>query len=340
MEHSLGTRLRQHRERRGLSLADIAAQTKIKMSLLDGLERDDVSQWPAGIFRRAYIRTYAAAIGFDADTAAREFLQQHPEPVDPVAVTPPAPRGLRGVLGSALGSFLRQPSVESTSGQIPAGEGLAAAPEPGTLGLRPRPSDVRPQLPDLPAREPEPGPMNPDFELHLPDLEPRTPANTSGAAGPDLMAAAAVCTELGRVDDADRLPELMREVATVLGARGLIVWLWDSAGEELRPAIVHGYAANVRSRLRGVRADADNITAAAFRSSATHTAGGALAVPILAPAGHIGVLALELTGGGEAAAHVRALATVFAAMLAQLAGGASAGIDAVDVSPRLEAHSG
>ena len=58
MPDSFGTRLRQQREQRQISLTTIAEQTKIKMSLLEGLERDDISQWPIGIFRRAFVRSY------------------------------------------------------------------------------------------------------------------------------------------------------------------------------------------------------------------------------------------------------------------------------------------
>ena len=76
MSESFGTRLRRHRERRGVTVAEIAEQTKIKASLLEGLERDDVSQWPAGIFSRAYVRAYAVAIGFDADSAVPDSLLQ------------------------------------------------------------------------------------------------------------------------------------------------------------------------------------------------------------------------------------------------------------------------
>jgi hypothetical protein len=66
------------------------------------------------------------------------------------------------------------------------------------------------------------------------------------------------------------------------------------------------------------------VTAAAFRSGQTCVinggahATGALAVPLLTPAGCAGVLALELQHGGEQAASVRAVATILAALLAQL----------------------
>ena len=56
MTDSFGTRLRRQRERRQVSLADIAAHTKIKASLFEELERDDASHWPSGIFRRSFVR--------------------------------------------------------------------------------------------------------------------------------------------------------------------------------------------------------------------------------------------------------------------------------------------
>src|SRR5688572_15694014 len=79
MHESFGARLRQRREEQGIDLIAIAAQTKIKQSLLEAVERDDVSHWPCGIFRRAYIRAYAQAIGLNPDVVVREFVQAHPE---------------------------------------------------------------------------------------------------------------------------------------------------------------------------------------------------------------------------------------------------------------------
>jgi cytoskeletal protein RodZ len=61
MHESFSARLRRHREEQHIALVTIAEQTKIKLSLLEDLERDDISHWPAGIFRRAFIRPYANA---------------------------------------------------------------------------------------------------------------------------------------------------------------------------------------------------------------------------------------------------------------------------------------
>jgi cytoskeletal protein RodZ len=86
---TFGPRLRQERERRQISLASIAANTKISRSLLEALERDDVSRWPTGIFRRSFVRSYAQAIGLDPDEVVREFLERFP---DPAAAPAPAPQ--------------------------------------------------------------------------------------------------------------------------------------------------------------------------------------------------------------------------------------------------------
>ena len=85
MSESLGARLRRRREEQQIALSTIVEQTKIKQSLLEALERDDVSRWPAGIFGRAFVRAYAHAIGLQPDVVVREFLEQHPEHLEEVA---------------------------------------------------------------------------------------------------------------------------------------------------------------------------------------------------------------------------------------------------------------
>ena len=80
---AFGPRLRRERERRQISLKTIADDTKIGRSLLEALERDDVSRWPTGIFRRAFVRTYAEAIGLNPDEVVREFAERFPDPEAP-----------------------------------------------------------------------------------------------------------------------------------------------------------------------------------------------------------------------------------------------------------------
>ena len=110
----------------------------------------------------------------------------------------------------------------------------------------------------------------------------------------------------------------------MLHATGLIVWVWDGSAAALKPALAHGYPAHVVARLPPVRSTANNATAAAFRAEEVRAidggdrTNGALAVPLLTPGGCAGVLAIELEHGNERTGWVRAVATIVAAMLAQL----------------------
>jgi transcriptional regulator with XRE-family HTH domain len=75
---TFGPRLRAERERRGISIETIASVTKVGGDLWDGLERNDFSRWPSGIFARAFVRDYARAIGLDADEVVDEFCRLFP----------------------------------------------------------------------------------------------------------------------------------------------------------------------------------------------------------------------------------------------------------------------
>lgn len=83
-----GARLRRQREHRGVTLAAVAESTKIKRSLLVDLERGDLSRWPAGIYRRAFLREYADIIGASPADTVNECLRLFPE----TGETPPSVR--------------------------------------------------------------------------------------------------------------------------------------------------------------------------------------------------------------------------------------------------------
>lgn len=76
--NSFGPRLRAERERRGISIDTIASVTKVGGDLWEGLERNDFSRWPSGIFARAFVRDYARAIGLDSDEVVNEFCRLFP----------------------------------------------------------------------------------------------------------------------------------------------------------------------------------------------------------------------------------------------------------------------
>ena len=298
MPESFGARLRQRREKQQIALTTIAEQTKIKLSLLEALERDDLSRWPEGIFRRAFVRAYAHAIGLEPDVVVREFLDVHPDPVEVVATV--SASGASGADGASNGAgpptrfhYLVGTAIDSLS----------------RLGIVQKHKST--------AEEPK------GIDRTAPiSFEPEVTAPVSSE--PDLLAAAQLCTELGRVDDTHEAAPLLQEAARLLDAVGLIVWVWDPQGMELTPALAHGYSDRVLAQLPRVRRDADNATAAAFRSAqpcvvnGSNRTSGALVVPLMTPTGCGGVLAIELQHGSAQKASVRALVTIFAAQLARL----------------------
>jgi cytoskeletal protein RodZ len=73
-----GAKLRQARERRGLSLRQIANATKISVAALEALERNEWARLPGGIFSRAFVRAYALEVGLDPEETTQEFVAQFP----------------------------------------------------------------------------------------------------------------------------------------------------------------------------------------------------------------------------------------------------------------------
>src|SRR5690242_15681095 len=84
-----GTKLREARERRGISIRQISASTKISLAALEALEQNDLARLPGGIFSRAFVRSYAIEVGLDPDATVREFLEQCPQEPAPGAAAPP-----------------------------------------------------------------------------------------------------------------------------------------------------------------------------------------------------------------------------------------------------------
>ncbi len=91
----LGQTLSQSRVARGLTLEDCERDTRISKRYLDALEREDWKVFPAPVYRRAFLRTYAQYLGHDPAQMMRQFEMQTEEP----AFTPlpeiaaPAPTG-------------------------------------------------------------------------------------------------------------------------------------------------------------------------------------------------------------------------------------------------------
>jgi hypothetical protein len=173
-------------------------------------------------------------------------------------------------------------------------------------------------------------PAEPSFgNLNL-GLSDRTPSDSASQPAPpaaalpqpDLALVADVCGALARTTDAGSLRDALARAAAVLDARGIVVWI--GAGEELFPALAHGYDERIVARFRPIPRNAANATAAAWRSAQMRTvpadaaSHGALAVPLSGINGCVGVLAAELRDGREQNAATQAVAAVIAAQLAAI----------------------
>ena len=75
---TVGARLREAREKRGVSLRQIANKTRISVMSLEALERSDLARLPGGIFTRAFIRAYAEEVGLDPDRMIQDFIAELP----------------------------------------------------------------------------------------------------------------------------------------------------------------------------------------------------------------------------------------------------------------------
>src|ERR1041385_4252483 len=75
---TVSARLREAREKRGLSLRQIASRTRISVISLEALERHDLTRLPGGIFTRAFIRAYAKEVGLDPDRTIQDFIGELP----------------------------------------------------------------------------------------------------------------------------------------------------------------------------------------------------------------------------------------------------------------------
>src|SRR4051812_7114610 len=79
----VGLELRQARERRGVSLQELANSTKISVRVLQAIESADLTRLPAKVFPRSFVKTYAAQVGLEPDGTMRRYLEQLEPPATP-----------------------------------------------------------------------------------------------------------------------------------------------------------------------------------------------------------------------------------------------------------------
>jgi transcriptional regulator with XRE-family HTH domain len=70
---AFGSRLKEQREARSLSLSDLAKLTKVPERSLERLEAGAFEDLPAEVFVRGFLRSYCRAVGLDAEEMTRSY---------------------------------------------------------------------------------------------------------------------------------------------------------------------------------------------------------------------------------------------------------------------------
>jgi hypothetical protein len=261
------------------------------------------------LFRRAYIRAYAQAIGLDPGDVVREFLQLCPDLTEEASPPSKIAVAAKGDQPSAPPTRLRY-LLESAMRSLP-GRPRESVAEPPDAAASPLARYVGPTFRSGTA---------PPLSVESPIIVDESP--DSAQAELELAVVAQLCTAFGRAATRDELAPLLGQAAALLDAIGLIVWAWDREAGRLRPELSHGYSDRILAQIPALERDAPNATAGAFRDEQPCTvdgrdqASGALVVPVMAAGGCAGVLAIELRGKAPGRA-VPALATIFASLLAR-----------------------
>ena len=75
--------LAQIRDRKGVTLGDIAEKTKISTFFLQAIEEEQFSKLPGGVFDRSYIRQYADAVGLTDGKLLERYASWQAEHAEP-----------------------------------------------------------------------------------------------------------------------------------------------------------------------------------------------------------------------------------------------------------------
>lgn len=103
----IGDALRSERRRQGRTLADAAAETRVRESYLAALEEEDFDVLGGDVYSRGFIRLYGKYLGLDAEELVRLFRAHHERPAEVTAIPGaminemlPPQRGLPRIAGT------------------------------------------------------------------------------------------------------------------------------------------------------------------------------------------------------------------------------------------------
>src|SRR5437762_2590865 len=93
---NFGTSFKRAREAKGISLDQIAIETRISTRFLAAIENEEFHVLPGGIFNRGFIRSYAEKVGLDPDQAVADYKRltevRHVEETDELQPQAPPPK--------------------------------------------------------------------------------------------------------------------------------------------------------------------------------------------------------------------------------------------------------
>ena len=154
---TVGERLRAAREEKGLSLEDVAAQTRIPQRHLESLETAEWDKLPAPTYTTGFAKSYATAVGLDraeigeqlrAEMGGQRAVTHQAEVFEPADPARTMPKWLVfGAIGAVIALVLVMSWLNERSLEQPADEGNAVVAEAAP-----------PSQPTPPAAAPTPAP--------------------------------------------------------------------------------------------------------------------------------------------------------------------------------------
>ena len=150
-----GAELREARERRGLSMEEVAEATRIPARYLRALEEDaPVERFPAPVYARFFLREYARFLGVDDRPLVARFDEEHAEELEPRLEEIPTdraepPRRGRVLVGVSVLALAALAVVSLVRGGAPVPRAL-----PTQVGPPPATGAASPTAPPTPTPEP------------------------------------------------------------------------------------------------------------------------------------------------------------------------------------------
>lgn len=106
---SFGEGLKKEREKKKITLDQVAVSTKISVRMLRAIEEEKFDQLPGGIFNKGFVRAYARYLSLDEEKAVADYLSAS---APPAAQAPPQDLELRAMAEQKEKERQRQASLK------------------------------------------------------------------------------------------------------------------------------------------------------------------------------------------------------------------------------------